>query len=564
MPLQLGQLLNSRYRVVRLLGQGGFGAVYRAWDANLNKPCAVKENLDTSPEAQRQFTREATVLANLSHPNLPRVTDHFILAGQGQYLVMDFVEGEDLASLVKRSGPVPYEQAVTWIAQVADALIYLHSRQPPVVHRDIKPANIRITPEGKATLVDFGLVKIFDPQLRTTMGARAVTPGYAPPEQYGVGKTDNRTDIYALGATLYNLLTAREPPESVQRMSGGQMALANTINPSIPASIGLAIERSMRLEPHQRFQTADEFRSSLRSPAKPVQVIPSTEPVIRPTTRVSVPPVTQQKPSQRPAPATKSQPINKQWIVVGSIAAVIICVVGSLGVGLLMYGSNGSTNNQTDQGDMQSTLAQRVSLTSTARAGTSVASDAYEHLTATSQSIAENLARLEANKSLVYGPTTGALAHNPTNSTIEATESGVNLRDFIVQANFINPYDTSRGAWDYGFIIRHEGKNNHLRLYIRSDKTWKLINNIGDSEGILITQGELPDLNIGGGGSNHIKLAVEGGRGYFVFNNEIIAELDLSSRLNSGAIYIVTGILNGDEQEGAATEYQDFTIWSIP
>jgi serine/threonine protein kinase len=100
MPLQPGQMLNSRYRIVRLLGQGGFGAVYRAWDTNLNRPCAVKENLDTSPEAQRQFTREATVLANLSHPNLPRVTDHFILAGQGQYLVMDYVEGEDLATMM--------------------------------------------------------------------------------------------------------------------------------------------------------------------------------------------------------------------------------------------------------------------------------------------------------------------------------------------------------------------------------------------------------------------------------------------------------------------------------
>ncbi len=172
MPLQTGQVFNNRYRIVKLLGQGGFGAVYRAWDSNLNKPCALKENLDVSPEAQRQFTREATVLANLSHPNLPRVTDHFILPGQGQYLVMDFVEGDDLASILKQRGPVPPEQAIAWILQVADALSYLHTRQPPVVHRDIKPANIRLTPDGRAMLVDFGLVKIYNAQLRTTMGAR--------------------------------------------------------------------------------------------------------------------------------------------------------------------------------------------------------------------------------------------------------------------------------------------------------------------------------------------------------------------------------------------------------
>lgn len=171
MPLQQGQLLNNRYRTVKLLGQGGFGAVYKAWDINLNKACAVKENLDTSPEAQRQFAREATVLANLSHPNLPRVTDHFSLPGQGQYLVMDYVEGEDLESLQQRLGTVPPGQAIQWVTQVADALTYLHTQRPPVLHRDLKPANIRVTPGGRAMLVDFGLVKIYDPSLRTTMGA---------------------------------------------------------------------------------------------------------------------------------------------------------------------------------------------------------------------------------------------------------------------------------------------------------------------------------------------------------------------------------------------------------
>ncbi len=263
MPLQTGQVLNNRYRVVKLLGQGGFGAVYRAWDSNLNRPCAIKENLDTSPEAQRQFTREATVLANLSHPNLPRVTDHFILPEQGQYLLMDFVEGDDLASILRQRGPVPVAQAVTWISQVADALIYLHSRQPVVIHRDIKPANIRVTPEGRAMLVDFGLVKMYNPQLKTTLGARAVTPGYAPPEQYGQGSTDARSDIYALGATLYNILTGQEPMESVQRMSGAQMRPASQIIPSVPLHISQSLERSMQLQPTQRFQSAAEFKSAL-------------------------------------------------------------------------------------------------------------------------------------------------------------------------------------------------------------------------------------------------------------------------------------------------------------
>ena len=247
MALQAGQTINNRYRVVKLLGQGGFGAVYRAWDSNLRKPCAVKENLDISPEAQRQFNREATVLANLSHPNLPRVTDYFTIEDQGQYLVMDFVEGEDLATLIQRQGEIPVAQAITWIGQVADALSYLHQRVPPVVHRDIKPANIRVTPQGNAMLVDFGLVKLFDPSMKTTIGARAVTPGFAPPEQYGQGSTDPRTDIYALGATMYNITTNQLPMESIRRMVGGKLKTAHEVNQEIPESLSQIVEQAMAL-----------------------------------------------------------------------------------------------------------------------------------------------------------------------------------------------------------------------------------------------------------------------------------------------------------------------------
>jgi eukaryotic-like serine/threonine-protein kinase len=256
-------LLDNRYRIAGELGRGGFGAVYRAWDTRLNRRVAVKENLEASPEAQRQFTREATVLANLAHPNLPRVSDHFIVPGQGQYLVMDFIEGEDLEHRVKQQGALPVEDALDWTAQVADALAYLHSQQPPVLHRDIKPANIRITPQGQAMLVDFGLVKLFDPGIKTTLGARAVTPGYAPPEQYGSGKTDARSDIYALAATLYYLLSGVDPMESVQRMTGDAMPTVQQHNPGVPPPVSQAIQRAMSLEPARRFASAAEFKQAL-------------------------------------------------------------------------------------------------------------------------------------------------------------------------------------------------------------------------------------------------------------------------------------------------------------
>jgi serine/threonine protein kinase len=266
MPLQNGTILNSRYRILSVLGQGGFGAVYRAADMNLKHPCAVKENLDTSPEAQRQFEKEATTLANLSHPNLPRVLDHFLISGQGQYLVMDFIEGEDLQNLVARNGPVSQYQALDWIGQIASALNYLHGQHPPVIHRDIKPANIRVNPQGQAFLVDFGLVKIYDPHLRTTVGARAVTPGYSPPEQYGRGNTDVRTDVYALGATLYTLLTGQEPQESVQRIVSDQLLPVHATNAQVQPGLGQTVGKAMHLQPSQRYSSVAAFESALRNP----------------------------------------------------------------------------------------------------------------------------------------------------------------------------------------------------------------------------------------------------------------------------------------------------------
>jgi serine/threonine-protein kinase len=221
MSLAEGTVLESRYRVDVLLGEGGMGAVYRAWDTRLDCYVALKENtLSMSPASAEQFIREAKTLARLRHPNLPRVSDYFVLPNGAQYLVMEYVEGEDLAQLVARYGPLDEVRALAWIEQVCDALVYLHSQSPPLIHRDVKPANIKISPQGKVMLVDFGIVKVGNAQMRTATGAVSVTPGYSPPEQYGAGGTDVPSDIYALGATLYTLVTGETPPESVQRAVG--------------------------------------------------------------------------------------------------------------------------------------------------------------------------------------------------------------------------------------------------------------------------------------------------------------------------------------------------------
>jgi hypothetical protein len=265
MPLNIGQVIhNNRYRIDGLLGRGGMGAIYKAWDTTLSVPVAIKENLDASPEAQKQFSREANLLARLSHPNLPRVTDYFFIPEQGQYLVMDFVEGEDLGAMLQRRGRLPEPQVLTWISQICEALSYLHSQPNPVIHRDIKPSNIKIRPDGRAMLVDFGIAKIYDPHLATTIGAKAVTPGFSPPEQYGGGRTDTRSDIYALGATIYTLLTGQAPPESVSRMVSQQpLPPPREVNPAISLVVEQAILKSVEIATDRRFQTVDELKAAL-------------------------------------------------------------------------------------------------------------------------------------------------------------------------------------------------------------------------------------------------------------------------------------------------------------
>lgn len=281
MGFQTGDVIYQRYRIVKLLAQGGFGTLYRAWDTALGRPCALKENLDPSPGGQRQFLREAKILANLIHPGLPRVTDYFLTQGQSQYLVMDYVEGQDLQEMLEdRGGPLPEARVQVWAAQICDALIYLHSQTPPVIHRDIKPANIKITPSGQAVLVDFGIAKVYDPKLKTTLGAQAVSPGYSPYEQYGKGKTDPRTDIYALGATLYTLLTAREPPESVQRVVNDPLVPPRQLNFGLSLRTSAAIMKAMQMDPTQRFPNAADFKAALAPP--PVIRQPAAVPVSSP------------------------------------------------------------------------------------------------------------------------------------------------------------------------------------------------------------------------------------------------------------------------------------------
>jgi serine/threonine protein kinase len=212
-----GTILHGRYRIERVLGSGGFGHVYLAVDQMTNQQYAVKEYLVTGPSGQEQLKHEATVLSQLHHPNLPAFQDAFIERGR-YYMVLNYYEGNDLTDLIRmarqRNEAIPLSQIMGWILAICDAVVFLHNQRPIVIHRDIKPDNIRITSSGVAILVDLGNAKAAADGARTLFFIRHQgTPGYAPPEQYPGGSgTDARSDIYALGGTLYFALTAHEPP----------------------------------------------------------------------------------------------------------------------------------------------------------------------------------------------------------------------------------------------------------------------------------------------------------------------------------------------------------------
>jgi serine/threonine protein kinase len=318
--LASGTLLENRYRIRTLLGQGGMSRVYLADAIHLGVLVAVKENLQDSVEARSQFEREAQILARLSHPNIPRVIDRFTDSKSGQqYLVMEYVDGEDLATMIRRTGALPEATVIIWIRQILDAVEYLHHQQPQVIHRDIKPANIKITPQGKAVLVDFGISKFYDPTRGTMTGLPAVTAGYAPPEQYGF-KTTERSDIYALGATLYTMLTGRVPPDAPLRQAGEEVLAPPHQFATISPQIEKVILRAMEVQTTERWQTAGDLRAALEGHAlaKP-DAGSEAKTVLAPKQNV---PITN-------VPVKKSSSPNL-LIVMGAIIIGLTCLCGVL------------------------------------------------------------------------------------------------------------------------------------------------------------------------------------------------------------------------------------------
>jgi len=336
--LVTGTILQNRYRVVGKLGQGGMGTVYEAFDQRLHAAVALKEAVIINEHLQKQFEREALLLAQLNHPALTKVYDYFS-ENEKQYLVMEFVPGEDLwTTILKQRTPFPVDEVLRWTDQLLDALDYLHSQNPPIIHRDIKPHNLKLTNRGQIKLLDFGLAKGATGSLSQASAAQSVfgyTLSYAALEQIQGTGTDPRSDLYSLAATLYHFVTASVPPDALTRITEianerpDPLRTANAYNPQISPALATLLTQAMSHNRDKRPASAALMRQSLRAMTTPMTTprntgpqetlkfnqndlpfVPPSSPSFAPTERMTAPQesqAVQTNPSFAPFSPTQSQ-----------------------------------------------------------------------------------------------------------------------------------------------------------------------------------------------------------------------------------------------------------------
>jgi len=331
-------VLQDRYVIIEKLGQGGMGAVYRAGDRRLSTVnWAIKEMSEaaiTGPlerqQAHETFLHEAEMLAGLSHPNLPRVTDYFEQDGKA-YLVMEFVPGETLLSYLQREGlPQLQARVFEWVRRLCDVLDYLHTQQPPIIFRDLKPANIMLTPQGQIKLIDFGIARLFKPgQAKDTLAFGTV--GYSAPEQYGRGQTDARSDVYALGVLVHQLLSGYDPTATPFRLPP-----ADRVNPAISPQVAAVLAAATDSDPARRHPSVVAFRDALFNAAsQPLR------PAAAPFEQVPLGGAVYPRPASQPFERPGSQPFGSagapgrtttlanasRWVGIASVGVMVIAML---------------------------------------------------------------------------------------------------------------------------------------------------------------------------------------------------------------------------------------------
>jgi serine/threonine protein kinase len=551
-PLDTGEIVGDRYRIVRLLGQGGMGAVYRAWDTRLNRPVALKEmipqaGLDVGMLAQlrEQFEQEAQTLATLTHPGLVRVTDYFSW-NNNEYLVMDFVEGESLADRIFREGAQPEAQVLAWAGQLLDALTYCHRKG--VIHRDVKPQNIIITPEGEALLVDFGLVKLWnpqDPQTRTVMRG-AGTPEYAPPEQYdiGMGHTDPRSDIYSLGATLYQALTGQVPPTATQRMASPASFLPpRRINAAVTPNTESAILKALEMAMEHRFQSAEEMAQGLREPSLTAVITPARPPVESGQAMAAA-----EATMEPSAPAKRGPSLLLGGVSLVAVGALcLVLAIGAVLAGLYVLGNDG--------GDGKALATSTPSL----------AVPSPSSATEASNLIFQDDFGSPASGWEVGGYETGDVGYKDGIYFVTSISNtnvmwGVANRTFDNSIIEVHATQISAGPESdnsYGVMCREQGDGDGYYLRISGDGYYSIAKAIGDDFEYLVDWTESGAIRQGNA-TNHIRAVCDGSGFELSVNGELLAAAD-DSTFATGDIALTATTYEDDATE---VHFDDLVVYA--
>ena len=631
----------GRYTIDSEIGRGGMATVYKAHDPRFERTVAIKvlpREFLHDPEFRARFEREARMIATLEHSAIVPVYDYGEQDGQ-LYLVMRFMPGGSLADRL-RQGPMTIDEAAEVIKRIGSALDGAHQRG--IIHRDLKPGNILLDQHGDAYLADFGIAHLSSAATALTASGRLVgTPAYMSPEQvYGDKALDGRSDIYAIGIILYQMLTGEMPyradtPAKVM-MQHVMEPVPNILadKPDLPVACERVIKKALAKERDERYPTvtdmAQELHAATQSHSRPdwpplEANDPPNEPPAVETVSPAASPPTIPTPPTRQAETDASVPVLApteipQWllfvgglVLLAIIGGIIIAVVNR-GNGLLAGDDATATPVLQATADLTATdaaLAQQTELktaTAVAEARLTIAVEANQTATANSlaattptttpvpeidtagtkaaHDAATRRAELAANATAVideaatqetveatatanaipssfapeYGPNNGSITHELDDRT-ESIFSEVNLRDMAVDVTFVNPF--ADGGWDMGITFRQVDANDEYRLVVRADGQWNLNNRQGDQDNFVQDGNARQFLNLAEADTNRITLLAAGDIGLFLLNNNFVAHLDLGERDAFGDVAISTGYYTSSEREGAVTDYQNFSVWSL-
>ncbi len=621
----IGRTLGD-FEILAELGRGAMGVVYKARQVSLNRIVAMKVlppqfTYDESYVAR--FKREARSAAQLEHPAIISIYE----VGERDsfhYIIMRYIEGETLRDIIQREGPMPLQRVINLIAPVVAALDYAHSQG--VIHRDIKPSNIMVSRTGSIFLTDFGLARTVggDGGLTAT-GMIMGTPDYMSPEQArGVGNIGAPTDIYALGIVIYQMLTNVLPFEAESTLSMLHARLIEppkpprTFRPDLSTAVEAVLLKALAREPEQRYQRAGEMLDALtasmqaadnqatfvvsrpsapQQPGVPPTVItpPGGVPPVPPGSVPPVPPAAYPPPPGTPVtgdtiftpvndtphpsspgiftpPVTPAPPPAKRqgsvlkWIGIGcgALLLLVVCGVGSL----LFLASQFSddpgvvvTTNVTPEAIFPFGTDIPVETDPSISPPVEVEPPPVDIDLPFAPPI-EGDGSADGQPQFVYTSLDIPLVHDD-DDFIESYKAGLSLTNFIVEAEFTNPYSPTESDWDYGFLFRDTGNDEAYRLMVTSDQRWILIQRSA-GEFRQIDSGALTNVFTDGNATNWLRLEVNQGNATLFVNDELItSSLDLSDKIEAGDVGVATGFLQNSEIPGAITQVSNFLIWSL-